>query len=62
MKQVYRDEGDFKVIAVKDENEKFSHFRVVDRNEELLSNNKFETAYRAINWGHNFMCAEGLIK
>jgi len=56
------DEGDFKVIAIKDENGKFLHFRVADRNEELLSNNKFETAYKAINWGNSYMCAEGLIK
>jgi len=56
------DEGDFKILLVTDENGKFSHFRVVDRNGELLSNNKFETAYKAINWGNSFMCAEGLIK
>ena len=62
MRQVYTDESDFKVIAVKDENGKFLHFRVTDRNEELLSNNKFETAYKAINWGNSYMCAEGLIK
>jgi len=62
MRQVCVNEGSFKVLAVKDSNEKLSHFVVADRNEELLIDKKFALASEAIECGNKFMIAEGLIK
>ncbi len=62
MRQNHIDEGDFKILAIKDDNDKLLHFVVADRNEELLTNKKFALASEAIEWGNKFMIAEGLIR
>ena len=51
-KQHYADMGEFKVSAVRDENGKFMHFVVVDRNGDLALNEKFEIASEAMEAGY----------
>jgi len=47
-RQHYADIGKFKVNMVRDENGKFIHFVIVDRNGELALKEKFELASEAI--------------
>ena len=51
-RQHYADIEKFKVNMVRDENGKFIHFVVVDRNGELALKEKFELASEAIEAGY----------
>jgi len=61
MRQAIINRGDFKILAVTDENKKFLHFRVADRNEEILSDKKFQTACNALEFGNNMILEKGLL-